>query len=138
MLSKQTAFTQQPASGPMLISNCCMTLRMQSQNQIRLTEAVRRFRFHHDSGQRFDGRPSTETPRPVGAEARPASENDPGAIVEGAFTAAGGMVRVFDAEGNLLGASPFKPGDDLEAVARRLLREKRNTDFYDPIPYRVR
>jgi hypothetical protein len=33
MLSKQTAFTQQLASGPMLISNCCMTLRMQSQNQ---------------------------------------------------------------------------------------------------------
>src|SRR5262245_25352002 len=40
MLSKQTAFTQQLASGPMFISNCYTTLRMQSQNQSRLTKAL--------------------------------------------------------------------------------------------------
>jgi hypothetical protein len=33
----------------------------------------------------------------------------------------------------------LKPGDDVEAAARKTLREKhgRHGSFYDPIPYRV-
>jgi hypothetical protein len=40
-------------------------------------------------------------------------------------------------EGVLLGTQPIRPGDDVEAIARRILREKRAASaFYDPIRYR--
>ena len=50
----------------------------------------------------------------------PTSERDCGFVIDGTFTVDGGMVR-----GNqLLGSSPFKPGDDVEVLARKLPREK--------------
>jgi hypothetical protein len=39
-------------------------------------------------------------------------------------------------QGRLLGRQPVHPGDDVEAVARRILREKSTGgDFYRPIKY---
>jgi hypothetical protein len=74
--------------------------------------------------------------RYVRAEIRPSGENDPGAIVEGRYAASSdGLVRVWDNAGVLLGSAACKPGDNPEHVARKLLREKRNTGFYDPLPY---
>jgi len=39
-----------------------------------------------------------------------------------------------DLQGKLLGTRAFKPDDDPAHVARKILREKRNTGFYDPFP----
>jgi hypothetical protein len=38
----------------------------------------------------------------------------------------------------VLGSEALKPGDDAEAAARRVLREKhgKHLSFYDPISYR--
>src|SRR5262249_19067938 len=69
----------------------------------------------------------------VRAEVRPSSEGDPGAIIEGRYAASGGLVRVWDIQGNLLGTEAFN-GDNPEHVARKLLRAKR-TGFFDPINY---
>jgi hypothetical protein len=38
-------------------------------------------------------------------------------------------------QGKLLGTQAFKTGDDPARVARKVLREKRGTGFYDPLPY---
>jgi hypothetical protein len=35
----------------------------------------------------------------------------------------------------LLAALTVNPGDNVEATARKILREKRASSFYDPIPY---
>ena len=73
-------------------------------------------------------------PRYVYAEIQPASEGDPGAIIEGRYAASDGMVRVWDMQGKLLGTQAFN-GDNPGHVARKVLRAKRNTGFYDPLPY---
>jgi hypothetical protein len=45
-------------------------------------------------------------------------------------------VRVYDIEGALLGAADLRPGDNLVAAARKLLKEKcGGTGFYAPISY---
>ena len=45
-------------------------------------------------------------------------------------------VRVYDTEGALLGAADLRPGDDVEAAARKLLKEKcADTGFYAPLSY---
>jgi hypothetical protein len=74
-------------------------------------------------------------PRYVYAEIHPAFGNDPGAIREGRYAASDGLVRVWDMQGKLLGTQAFKTGDDPARVARKVLREKRGTGFYDPLPY---
>jgi hypothetical protein len=74
-------------------------------------------------------------PRYVCAEIQPSSGSDPGAIIEGRFAASDGLVRVWDMQGKLLGTQAFKTGDDPARVARKVLREKRGTGFYDPLPY---
>ena len=68
------------------------------------------------------------------AEIRPSLEGDPRAIIEGRYAASDGLVRVWDMQGNLLGTEAFN-GDNPGHVARKLLRAKRNTGFYDPLPY---
>jgi hypothetical protein len=73
-------------------------------------------------------------PRYVYAEMHPASGNDPGAIIEGRYASADGLVRVWDMQGKLLGTQVFN-GDNPAHVARKILREKRGTGFYDPLPY---
>src|SRR5262249_37385565 len=74
-------------------------------------------------------------PRYVYAEVHPASGNDPGAIIEGRYAASDGLVRVWDMQGKLLGTQVFKNGDDPAHVARKILRGKRGSGFYDPLPY---
>src|SRR5262249_6236439 len=73
-------------------------------------------------------------PRYIYAEIHPASGNDPGAIIEGRYAAADGLVRVWDMQGKLLGTLTFN-GDNPAHVARKILREKRGTGFYDLLPY---
>jgi hypothetical protein len=66
---------------------------------------------------------------------RPSETNPGGAIVEGSYRVEDGMVKVADLQGRLLGTQPIKPGDDAEAAARKILREKKASAFYDPIQY---
>jgi hypothetical protein len=66
---------------------------------------------------------------------RPSETNPGGAIVEGLYRVEEGMVKVADLQGKLLGTQPLKPGDDAEAAARKILREKKASAFYDPIQY---
>jgi hypothetical protein len=73
----------------------------------------------------------------VRASVAPRTDSDPGRVIEGAFTAVDGVVRVYDAAGRLLATEPFKPGDNVEVIARRLLRAKQDTGFYGPLPYRA-
>jgi hypothetical protein len=64
-------------------------------------------------------------------------KGDPGAIAEGSFTiSSGGIVRVRDAEGQLLGTHVLQPMEDAAGVARRILREKKSpVQFWNPLPY---
>jgi hypothetical protein len=86
-------------------------------------------------------RPSEEPAEPleehrIRVQVAPPTENDPGAIVEGSYTLGDGVVRVYDADHNLLGTEHLRPGDDGGAAARRVLREKKGPDpFWNPIPY---
>jgi len=83
---------------------------------------------------------SEETPSdpiPIMATLRAPDERDPaGVIARGYYRHTPSKVRVYDTDGNLLGNAALQPGDAVEAVARRVLREKkRSTAFYDPIAY---
>lgn len=71
----------------------------------------------------------------VRATVRLPTETDPGAIVEGQYRIVNGNLEVADLEGRLLGTQPINPGDDAEAAARAILRKKRSSGFYAPIPY---
>jgi hypothetical protein len=66
---------------------------------------------------------------------RPSETNPGGAIVEGLYRVEDGMVKVTDLQGRLLGAQSIKPGDAVETAARKILREKKASAFYDPIQY---
>jgi len=82
-------------------------------------------------------RPTPQMPEPryVYAEVRPCSGNDAGAIIEGRYAASDGLVRVWDMQGKLLGTQALKTGDDPAHAARKILRAKRDTGFYDLLPY---
>jgi hypothetical protein len=71
----------------------------------------------------------------VRVEIRPSSENDPGAIIEGSYALIGNLVQVWDLQGKLLGSAAVHPDENPDSVARRILRARRNTGFYDPLPY---
>jgi hypothetical protein len=74
--------------------------------------------------------------RPIYAQVAPPTESDPGQIIEGSFTiSSGGIVRVEDDQGILLGSEVLQPGADPAAVARRILRDKRSPGFWGPISY---
>jgi hypothetical protein len=64
-------------------------------------------------------------------------KGDPGAIAEGSFTvSSGGIVRVMDDQGQLLGTHVLQPMEDPAGVARRILREKKApAQFWNPINY---
>lgn len=67
---------------------------------------------------------------------QPSEANPGGSVAEGWFKVEGGILHVEDMQGRLLGRQPVRPGDDVEAIARKLLRDKtRGNDFYRPINY---
>jgi hypothetical protein len=76
-------------------------------------------------------------PRRIWATVERPSERSPGGVIaEAVYRVEGGSVKVEDLDGRLLGTAPIKPGDDIEAAARTILREKKKVSaFYDPIPY---
>ena len=65
-------------------------------------------------------------PRRIVAQVRECLDNNDAAeIVEGYYDVKGGILYVWDAQNNSpLGNQPIKPGDNIEAAARKLLREK--------------
>jgi hypothetical protein len=62
-------------------------------------------------------------------------KGDPGQIIEGSYAVIGNLLRVFDDAERELGVETIQPGDNAEAAARRVLREKHGKHlwFYDPI-----
>ena len=78
-------------------------------------------------------------PRRIVAQVRECLDNDDaGEIVEGFYDVKGGILYVWDAQNNSpLGNQPIKPGDNIEFMARKLLREKsgKHSSFYQPIRY---
>jgi hypothetical protein len=66
----------------------------------------------------------------------PTSERDCGFQIDGTFTVSD-QVRVYDMGGKLIAQAPFKPGDDIEALARKLLRAKSigGSGFYGALNY---
>ena len=95
-------------------------------------------------------RPSPEPMRPVArvpdmVEAKkisatipPRSEADLGVVFFGAYRVQFGQVFVEDENGKSLGSLPVAAGDDVELIARRLLRDKlggSSSDFYGRIIY---
>jgi len=66
------------------------------------------------------------------------SVGDPGQIIEASYTVSGNLLHVYDDGERKLGVETMQPGDDAEAAARRVLREKhrKHVRFYDPISYR--
>ena len=86
--------------------------------------------------------PHQPSPEPVESQRHylrvtiaPRSEADCGIIIEGTFDISGGSVHVYDMRGALLGTEPVPPGDDVEAVARRLLHKGAAPSFYAPLRY---
>jgi hypothetical protein len=75
----------------------------------------------------------------IQVQVAPPTERNPGAIVEGTYTLTeDGVVRVYDADHNLVGTEHLHPGADAGAAARRVLREKKAPgQFWSPIPYCV-
>jgi|SRR5215813_2824096 len=76
-------------------------------------------------------------PRQIRTQIERPTEKTHGVIIERTYTTAGNLMRVRDMDGRLF-TERFAPGDDLDALARRLLRErgKQHGSFYDPIRYR--
>jgi hypothetical protein len=74
----------------------------------------------------------------IRVEIRPASENDPGQIIEGRYAVIGSLVQVWDLNGRLLGSGEVRPDEDSKSVARKILRAKSdcgNNNFYRPLRY---
>src|SRR5262245_32241504 len=71
---------------------------------------------------------------------RGGDERDCGVVFFGSYKVEGGQVHVADQDGRSLGSLPVGPDDNVEVVARRLLREKTaaNCDFFGPVSYRKR
>ena len=68
---------------------------------------------------------------------RPSERNPGGTIAEGWYRVSGGVVYVEDLQGRPLGSHPLRPGEDAEAIARRILNQKSSgaSQFYGPINY---
>jgi hypothetical protein len=74
----------------------------------------------------------------VHVEIRPASENDPGQIIEGRYAVIGSLVQVWDLNGKLLGSGEVHADEDPKSVARKILRAKSDcgiNSFYGPLRY---
>jgi hypothetical protein len=62
--------------------------------------------------------------------------NDPGEIAEGTFVVSGDLIAVDDNEGRPVATRMLQPGEDPEAVAKRLLRERHGKNaFFGPLTY---
>jgi len=64
--------------------------------------------------------------------------DDAGEVVEGYYDVKGGILYVWNARDNApIGNQPVSPCDNVELIARRLLREKsgKHSSFYQPIRY---
>jgi hypothetical protein len=68
---------------------------------------------------------------------RPSERNPVGTIAEGWYRVSGGVVYVEDLQGRPLGSHTLRPGEDAEAIARRILNQKSSgaSQFYGPINY---
>jgi hypothetical protein len=67
----------------------------------------------------------TSEPRRVRTQIEQPSQANPGGrIAEGWCKVEGGILPVEDMQGNILGRQPVKVGDDVGALARKILREK--------------
>ena len=80
---------------------------------------------------------ATEAKRII-ATIPPRDERDLGVMFEGSYKVQSGQVYVYSADGKSLGSLPVGPDDNVELIARRLLREKLGggaADFYGRIPY---
>ena len=74
--------------------------------------------------------------RPIRATIELPTDNSLGAVVEGSYVVRDNMVYVFDDRGQPIGRHDVSPGDNAEAIARRLLRLKRGVNaFYRQIKY---
>jgi hypothetical protein len=72
----------------------------------------------------------------IQVQVAPRTENDPGAIIEGSYTLTeDGVLRVYDADQNLLGTECLKLGEDPARAARQLLRKKQGNGFDRRIEY---
>src|SRR5262249_18457855 len=68
-------------------------------------------------------------PGPIQTQVRAPSDDgkDPGEVISGWYDIQNGMVVVWERSGGApIGRAPYNPGDDVKALARRPLREKRS------------
>jgi len=82
--------------------------------------------------------PDMTEARPIKATIPPKDERDQGIVFFGSYTITGGQVHVADQDGRPLGSLPVGPNDDVELIARRLLKEKmagNSSDFFGRINY---
>jgi hypothetical protein len=63
---------------------------------------------------------------------RPSERNPVGTIAEGWYRVSGGVVYVEDLQGRPLGSHTLRPGEDAEAIARRILNQKSSGAFTAP------
>jgi hypothetical protein len=68
----------------------------------------------------------------------PSDRYPAGHVAEGWFSVSNGVIHVEDLEGRVLGQHVLRPGEDAEATARKILRQKAAgaSNFYAPIAYR--
>jgi hypothetical protein len=76
-------------------------------------------------------------PIPIMVTLRTPDEREPaGVIARGYYRKTPHRVKVYDTEGALFGAADLRPGDDVGAAARKLLKEKcAGTGFHAPLSY---
>ena len=78
--------------------------------------------------------PAPSEPRPILVQIRAPDERDvAGVIARGYYRHTDTKLRVYDTEGALLGSADLRPGDNVEAAARKPLCG--GTGFYAPISY---
>jgi hypothetical protein len=81
--------------------------------------------------------PTPSDPIAITVQIRAPDEREPaGVIARGSYRHTDTKVRVYDERGDLLGGADLRPGDNVEAAAKKLLREKHGGGrFYHPINY---
>jgi hypothetical protein len=72
----------------------------------------------------------------ISVTVRAPKDGNPGQIEEGRFAVENGAVVLSDYRGIRIASLPLQPGQDPTAVARKLLRQTRQTtEFYRPLHY---
>jgi hypothetical protein len=75
-------------------------------------------------------------PEPPPSIRAPDEREPAGVIARGFHRHTDTKVRVYDERGELLGGADVQPGDNLEAAARKVLKQKcGGSGFYAPISY---